>query len=167
MKKCLLLIFLMANLSIYGQEKLLGILPTENGSVIYTGLIKVDSIDKNALYGRAKKWFIDNYKSAKDVIQLDDKENGEITGKGNFKINYYARDARISHTISILVKDGRCKYIITDFSYSDSQNDKFAIENFPKTWAGKKKLYIKVDEEVKSIIVSIEKFMATKPKNDW
>ena len=56
---------------------------------------------------RAKKWFVDNYKSAKDVIQLDDKENGEITGTGNFKISYYTRKPYISHTISIFVKEGR------------------------------------------------------------
>lgn len=154
-------------LSSQGQEKLLDILPLDNGSVTYTGVVQVDSIDKNTLYTRAKKWFVDNYKSAKDVIQLDDKETGEITGKGNFKINYYTRDPYISHTISIFVKDGRYKYLITNFSYSDNQNEKFTIENFPKSWAGKKKLYTKVDEEVNSIIVSIEKFMKTKPKDDW
>ena len=86
-------------------------------------------------------------------------------GKGNFKINYYTRDSYISHTISILVKDGRFKYIITGFSYSDNQNDKFTIENFPKSWFGKKKLYTKIDEEVKSLIASIKIFMTT--KDDW
>ena len=74
MKKTLTtFILLIATLIIYGQEKLLDILPTENGVVIYTGVIQVDSVDKSTLYTRAKKWFIDNYKSAKDVIQLDDK----------------------------------------------------------------------------------------------
>ena len=168
MKKTLTtFILLIATLIIYGQEKLLDILPTENGVVIYTGVIQVDSVDKSTLYTRAKKWFIDNYKSAKDVIQLDDKENGEITGKGNFKIYYYTREPYISHTISFFVKDGRYKYIITNFSYTDNQSDKFSIENFPKSWAGKKKLYSKVDEEAKALIISIEKFMKIKPKDDW
>lgn len=158
---------MIGSLSVFGQEKLLDILPLENGVVTYTAVIHVESADKNTLYTRAKKWFVDTYKSAKDVIQLDDKENGEITGKGNFKISYYTRDPYISHTVSIFVKDGRYKYIITGFSYSDNQNEKFSIVDFPKSWAGKKKLYMKVDEETKAIIASIEKFMKSKPKDDW
>jgi len=155
------------SLSVFGQDKLLDILPLENGVVTYTAVIQVDSSDKNTLYIRAKKWFVETYNSARDVIQLDDKENGEITGKGNFKISYYTRDPYISHTVSIFVKDGRYKYVVTGFSYSDNQNEKFAIEEFPKSWAGKKKLYTKVDEGVKEIIASIEKFMKSKPKDDW
>ena len=152
---------------VIAQETILDLLPAQNGSVTYTGVVQVDSVNKNTLYTRAKKWFVDTYKSAKDVIQLDDKENGEIIGKGSFKINYYTRDPSISHTISIFVKDGRYKYVITSFSYADNQNEKFAIEDFPKNWAGKKKMYTKVDEEAKSIIASIQKFMTANAKDNW
>lgn len=161
------ILFVIATSFTNGQEKLLDILPIENGSVTYTGIVQVDSASKNNLYFRAKKWFVDYYKSAKDVIQLDDKDNGEITGKGFFKISYYTREPYINHTISILVKDGRFKYIITDFSYSDNQDDKFTIEHFPNGWAGKKKLFTTIDDEIKTIITSIEKFMKRKNNDDW
>ena len=164
-KILIFLILITTTFPVIAQDKLLDILPLQNGSVTYTEIVQVDSVNKNSLYIKAKKWFVDTYKSAKDVIQLDDKENGEIMGKGNFKINYYTRDPYISHTISILVKDGRFKYIITGFSYSDNQNNKFTIENFPKSWFGKKKLYTKIDEEVKSLIASIKILMTT--KDDW
>ena len=107
------------------------------------------------------------YKSAKDVIQLDDKENGEIIGKGNFRIRYYSRDPIINHSVSISVKEGRFKYTITDLTYSDKQGDKFSVENFPNSWAGKKKLYETVDSEMVSLIATIEKSMKSKTTDDW
>jgi len=150
----------------HGQEKLLDILPLNDGVVTYTNVIQVDEVKKEELYSRAKKWFATTYKSSKDVIQLDDKENGEIVGKGNFKITYYARDPIVNHTITISVKDGRFKYVITDLVYSDVQGDKFPIEGFPKAWFGKKKLYETVDGEINSLITSIEKGMKLKAE-EW
>ena len=151
----------------YGQDKLLDILPAKDGIVTYTEVVQVDSINKAILYKKAKKWFVANYKSAKDVIQLDDQENGEITGKGNFNVSYFTREPIISHTISIFVKDGRYKYLITGLTYSDNQNETFSIESFPKSWFGKKKLYSKVDEEIKTIILSLKKYMGSKEKDEW
>lgn len=142
------------------------ILPLQEGVVAYSNVIQVDSVSKDQLYARAKRWFVKTYKSANDVIQLDDKENGEIIGKGNFKISYYAREPIINHTISILVKDGRFKYIITDLVYSDIQGDKFPIGSFPKGWFGQKKLYDTIDREISSIIMSIRKDMKSNG-SDW
>jgi len=142
------------------------ILPQKDGVTTYTAVIQVDDARKDELYSRAKKWFAIMYKSANDVIQLDDKENGEIIGKGKFSITYYARDPVIHHTITLSVKDGRFRYSITDLIYSDAQGDKFPIENFPKHWAGKKKLYETVDREVNQLISSIEKSMISKA-DEW
>lgn len=160
------LLLLMTSFYLQGQDKLMDILPLKDGVVTYTNVIQVDGTNKDELYSRAKKWFATMYKSANDVIQLDDKENGEIIGKGNFKISYYARNPIINHTITISIKDGRFKYVITDLVYSDIQGDKFPIENFPKAWAGKKKLYESVDREVSQLISSIEKSMKSKA-DEW
>ena len=109
-KYFILVLFTLINSLAYSQETLLETLPVQNGIVTYSGVVNVDSLDKNALYLKAKKWFVTTYKSAKDVIQFEDKESGEITGKGNFKISYFTRDPYISHNISITVKDGRYCY---------------------------------------------------------
>jgi hypothetical protein len=167
MKSFLTFLFFCLFLTSKGQEKLLDILPSKEGVVTYSEVVQVDSISKAILYNRAKKWFVASYKSAKEVIQLDDSENGEITGKGNFKVSYYTREPFISHTISIFVKDGRYKYLITDMSYSDNQNEKFSIESFPKSWVGKKKLYLKIDEEIIAMILSLKKYMTSKENNEW
>ena len=162
-----LFILIMFSINSFSQEKLLDILPLENGNVVYTEVVKVDSVNKKELYNRAKKWVVLKYKSANDVIQLDNKEDGIIIGKGNFGIRYYSRKPTIEHTLQIESRDGRYKFMISNFIYSDIQNDKFTVKEFPKSWAGKKKLYRTLDEKVKSIIVDLKKSMETKLKDDW
>ncbi|MFZ1806390.1 MAG: DUF4468 domain-containing protein [Cyclobacteriaceae bacterium] len=170
MKKIIpVLIFLLLLTTIHSlaQETLGEILPLEGGMVTYSDVVSVDQASADELYLRAKKWFVNTYKSANDVIQLDDKESGEIIGKGNFGIVYYSRDPSIKHTVSIAVKEGRYKYNITDLVYSDKQGDNFPIEQFPNGWAGKKKLYSSIDTNVSAIVLSIEKAMKSAKKDDW
>lgn len=162
-----LFILIMFSINSFSQEKLLDILPLKNANVVYTEVVKVDSMNKKELYNRAKKWVVLKYKSTNDVIQLDDKEDGIIIGKANFGIRYYSRKPTIAHTLQIETRDGRYKFTISNFIYSDIQNDKFTVEEFPKSWAGKKKLYRTLDEKVKSIIADLKKSMETELKDDW
>jgi hypothetical protein len=96
------------------------IMPMRNGLVVYTNVIKVDGVTKDQLYNRAKIFFVKNYKSANDVIQLDDKETGQIVGKGIIKVIHNTEliggpfEAKFSHTLSVTVKDGRYKYEFTN-----------------------------------------------------
>lgn len=93
----------------------------ETGKIIYTEVVSVDSsLNRGKLYNNAKEWFTKIYKSSKEVIQLDDKEKGIIIGKGIIPVYYQylgtsTQDGYINYTISVIVKDGRFKYEITDF----------------------------------------------------
>src|SRR5450830_1164209 len=127
----ILFIVLFISNGILAQEKLLGILPLKDGKVTYTDIIQLQGVSKNEIYNRAKHWFIDTFNSGKDVIQLDDKETGEVIGKGCFKavwmINFYSsQSVNVWKTIKIQIKDGRYRYEITDFRmrnyYFPSQN---------------------------------------------
>ena len=89
----------------------------------YTEVIQVDSMNKLTLYQRARAWTNDAFKSSKNVIQIDDKETGEIAGKAIYDatISWNALGKRTATTtvnfkFQILVKDGRYKYIFTDFT---------------------------------------------------
>jgi hypothetical protein len=183
MKRVFAIVFIFLTSLTYGQDKkLLDILPVIEGKVTYSGVIQVDSADKNELYLRAKKWFVDTYKSAKDVIQLDDKENGEVIGKGYFKANWQVtfmsiQSVDVWHTITVAVKDNRFKYTITDFvvkyyvtpsTYSRGGNNEFTIEDFGKSREkNAKKFFTQIDTEVQSTILALTKFMQTKAKSDW
>lgn len=119
MKSILALILLTPLFSI-GQNNEI---PLKDGELNYSEVVVLDStFKKNDLYINAKKFFVDVYHSAKDVIQLDDKDAGIVIGKGYFetlwKANFlYTYQLQIWHTIKISIKDGKYKYEITDFRY--------------------------------------------------
>ena len=99
------------------------ILHEKDGEVMYTEVINVDSaISKTELFNRAKVWFSTEYKSGKDVIQVEDKDAGMIVGKGIFKapLNFGflvgTKIVNVSHTVKLLFKDGKYRYEITGLS---------------------------------------------------
>jgi len=118
-------IILMNIIVVNGQE-----LPVdkETGKVIFTEIVELsdNSVPKDILYNRAKEWFVKAFKSSNDVIQLDDKESGKIIGKGNFSISksMWLTDSQVDFTITIMVKDGRYKYIVSDFFHVSTYNEK-------------------------------------------
>ena len=157
-------------------------LPLIDGKITYTGVVQIDSISSAELYKRSKRWFFDTYNSGKDVIQLDDKENGEIIGKGYFETYWQSSflggmNINVYQTIKVQVKDGRYKYEITDFKvkyfvpasqYTKASNVDEPLETW-NTWREENcnKIRAQIDLDVKGLIASFEKFIRTKPRDDW
>jgi hypothetical protein len=106
-------------ISLYSQ--IISELPTnELGAVYYNKVFKVDSVNKNELFLRSKTFFVNNFKYAKNVIQLEDKEAGVIIGKGykNIVSNSEAlisANCDVYFTIKILSKDNKFKVEVYDF----------------------------------------------------
>ncbi len=183
MIKTLTAIFLFLSISSFGQDqKLMGILPMKDGKVNYTDIVMIDSMDKSKLYNKAKKWFIDQYKSAKDVIQLDDKENGEVIGKGFFETEWQTsimsvQNVSVWHTVKVYMKDNKFKYEITNFKlkyyvpptqFSSGSIIETAIEDFGKDREKNTKRYFAdVDKQVITLISSLLNFMKAPVKDDW
>lgn len=183
MIKILLGLFLLLTNSYFVQgQKLFDILPTKDGKVIYTDIIQIDSTDKSKLYTKAKKWFIEQYRSAKDVIQLDDRENGEVIGKGFFETLWEnsfisVQKVNVWHTVKIYLKDNKFKYEITNFNlkyyvaptqFSEGSNFEIAIEDFGQDREkNTKKYFTEVDKQTNSIISSLISFMKAPIKEDW
>jgi hypothetical protein len=154
------------------QIRVYDVLPLQNDKVIYTGVVRVDSANKTELYDRAKRWLVHEYKSAKEVVQLDDKENGDIIGKGFYLTTWCGERFDVYHTITIAVKDGRYKYTITDLTckrYGAATFKEKPIEYFWEYRAKNptKKYFISVDKEIQDAIASLAKFMTTNPKGNW
>jgi hypothetical protein len=157
-------------------------LPIIDGKITYTGVVHVDSLSSEELYKRSKRWFFDTYNSGKDVIQLDDKESGEIIGKGFFETYWQSSflggiSINVYQTIKVQVKDGRYKYEITDFKvkyfvpasqYTRASNVDEPLETW-NTWREENcnKIRAQIDLDVKGLIASFEKFVRTKPQDDW
>jgi hypothetical protein len=93
-----------------------------DGRVEYTAVVYVDSTSsKDAIYAAARAWFVDNFKDAKEVLQVQDKDAGELVGKGYIDIpsnrfGYIAIGVGIVwFNVTLYAKDGRYKYVISDF----------------------------------------------------
>lgn len=92
-------------------------------SLSFTEVVENPGVSQKELYGRAKLWFADSYKSAKAVIQTDDPEVGQIVGKPLFKFSpgfFMGGEAvagNINYTVKVFCKDGKFKYDITDFRH--------------------------------------------------
>lgn len=194
MKKLLKLLFfgIIISQSIRGQ--VIAELPTnESGKLNYNDIVKTDSIVKQELYSNAKLFFANKFKSANDVIQLDDKENTIIVGKGYNDIFIKSKTSsfktQLWFTIKIQCKDGRYKYEIYDLYFKS-----YPIGNYPSTVTNAEEIFdihyfdkvAKLNEKqttamkeqvelykaemiacVNGLIVSIKTDMSNRNKNDW
>lgn len=121
--------------------------------ITYQGVVEVPGVSKADLYTRAYAWVAKAYRSANDVVQMNDKEAGQLVAKGNMRVTARAlgmdMDAGIiRHTLSIYVKDGKYKYVLTNLTHEDSRPKAASVgpleqENLPfgmskKVWANMK-----------------------------
>jgi len=119
------IVIMFVSLSSKGQEVL-----------TFTDVVKIDSISKNELYNRAKLWFATTFNSLKDVLQIEDKDAGQLVGNSLFKYTptVFNANARIvgniKLTIKIFVKDGRYKYEFTNFIHESKSNSEYGGLDF-------------------------------------
>ncbi len=117
MKKSLSILLILINCLIYAQE------------LKFEEVVKVDSLTtKDELYNRARSWYADTFNSEKDVMSIDDKNLGEISGNGairyepkGFYFGALCATGYISYKINIYVKDGRYKYNFHSFIHEGTR----------------------------------------------
>ena len=112
MKKVLVLCMLFLAVSIQAQEPL-----------SFEKVIQADSIKKDAIYNGLKEWVGMSFKSAKNVIEMDDKEAGILLLRpvSDYKmkgLTYLGFEGYLKYTIKLNIKDGRFKVVITNFEHS-------------------------------------------------
>ncbi len=171
----------------YGQYNSI---PTREAETIYVDtVLKIDLVEKQELYSRAKIWVSDYFKSSKAVIDLDDKEIGILIGKGGSPITVETAigqpfNTNCFFTFKLSFKDGKVKVEVYDFFYkvdhSYYSGGVLVPETitYPKTWflptIGKKMVTTckgYKDETLRvinSLFNSLEKGMKTPIVNsDW
>lgn len=89
--------------------------------ITYTEIIPVSGT-QDELYSKAREWFASTYNSAQNVIQMDSKE--DIIGKALMQVYYKGFPyGYIHYTISIYFKDGKYKYVVSNFYHEDEYNN--------------------------------------------
>lgn len=171
MKKVLWLMLFCISVSLSAQE-------TSEEELSFTKVVQADNKSKSELYPIIKTWVASSFKSARDVIQLDDENNGILVCRGSFDykcpggINYMYIAGYVTYTLKIQVKDGRYKVDMSKFShYSTSTKyteewcmglittrekyrDKALYKIYNKAWADVK---VKSENEFNTIAEDLEK----------
>jgi hypothetical protein len=160
----------------------LGAYPIDSDThlITYQGVIEAPGVSKAVLYTRANAWVAKTYRSANDVIQMQDKDAGQLILKGLSRVTSRGANAGVvRHTLTIYVKDGRYKYVLTDFTHDASAAPNVAsggpLEQAEanlfgfgglgskKTWADVKS---QADIDARGLVADLQKAMALKGAKD-
>jgi hypothetical protein len=135
----------------------------------YQEVIEVSGATKEELFDKARMWFTVTYVDAKSVIEVEDKAEGKIIGKGSFLIPFSLADRAIQHVVTLEVKNGRYRYTFTNF-YLDmltSSIGNCTFEDMPKM--NRKNIYGKTHEKMMRFSASLKKAMSAPlaTQRDW
>jgi hypothetical protein len=130
-----------------------------SGNYISVGIVPIDSISKDNLYSRSLEWITLNYKSAKDVIQLSNKEDGKIICKGTFPVSLYLKEGWIEHTLTLDFKDNKFRYTYSSFSYYSSGSGRVSFDG---TMMGKKNAISTTEDKIQKSIENLTQYLKSK-----
>lgn len=134
-------------------------------------VVELPNTPKDELYNRAKKWTAMYFVSAKNVIQLDDKENGKIIIKAYLPYSASAFNPGTGYsggfafTFSFDCKNDKYKYDVTGLSH-EAYKPMYSVGNI--MYAKKKKVVEAAQQSLFDLSVSFENAMKTPySKSNW
>lgn len=165
-------------------DRLNGELPMIGDKVTYTDVVQVDSMPAKTIHTAFRRWFLNAYRSAKDVIQIDDTEAGLLAGKGvvrvQWQVTFYAvQDVNVYHTVTLEARAGRYKYTFTDFIIDYYVPPTNGIAGVPvrqpiESWMpnrpkARTKVFVPLDAAIRGMIADIQSAVLSPstPENDW
>ncbi|MBW7942751.1 MAG: DUF4468 domain-containing protein [Candidatus Kuenenia stuttgartiensis] len=123
-------------------------IPLRDESPFYELVVNADGVTKQQLFSAARMTMIKLYKDAKEVIQSEDKQTGEIIGKGysTFSINdtsyiagsktYMFKDYRMWFIVSLTVKDERYRIQIFEHGFDQKTRVVLKLATSQTDWTG-------------------------------
>jgi len=107
-----------------------------NGSIYVQQIIDFERLTKEQLYVLTKEHFVNAYRDANSVIQMDDKENGIIIGKGCYRdiacVDIFAGSAikyTFWHIFKCEIKDNRVRATIIFINYDERYPVEYSYKN--------------------------------------
>lgn len=153
----------------------------DSKKITFEEVVDVPGASSGELYSRAMAWFKTYYKNPGEVIRENDSIKHSIMGKPRFRISNppdkegTKTDAGlVQYTISVAAKDGRFKYVLTDFNWK--QNSYYAIEKWydtalPSYTPAMTEYLLQTDNYAKTTIADLKNAVMNekkeKSKDDW
>jgi hypothetical protein len=95
----------------------------KTGNVFYEKVIQVPDKSKDLIYIKIKQWIPLQFRTAKDVIEADDKNNGVIVLKGASDVTIETGFGNVVRamffTISVYIRDERFKIEVSNIYYEN------------------------------------------------
>jgi len=141
----------------------------ETKLITYTEVVKTEGT-ADLLYSKAHRWFFSYYKNPHNIVKKS--ENLKIVARPRFKIlnppdkkGIQTMGGIVLYTFTVIFKDGRYKYTITNIEWK--QSSKYPIERWmDKSAASYKKKYSYYLEQVdKEITKTLALFKANVSQN--
>jgi len=153
-------------------EKVQGLFPLDpSGKVFFQEVVTTEGVSAGDLYSQAKAWAALAYRSAKDVIQLDDREGGRLVLKGSIQDAIGGTGTFfVRHTFAIEVKDGKYRYTVDGFQWAPAGGSEQPLESFLNKSGDPRMFYRAPLERVHAkLLLLIEGLKAamTKPADKW
>lgn len=179
MKQILTTLLLLASLAGFCKSKKTTTLPYDsvNNRFILDTVLIAEGLSKDKIHSLVNEWIALNYRSANDVIQMNDKEAGTIIAKGTYPNILWGPviggTMNVVHTLTIKIKDGRIKITIENLK-EQIQNRPLEEMLTPKQgmywFTTRQRAYFESNLNIKlyATIEGINNFITTsKSKNDW
>lgn len=152
----------------------------QDQSLNRTEIIELPNAKQDELYSNGQAWFAESFVDANSVLQVEDRENGNLIGKGVIDFSTSGMGAAdvkgaIRFTVSVSVKDGRYKYEFKDFTHAAYASSGYSFGDlsasampkgipkfYNKDWLSAKAM---VESKVDTLIQSLNDAM--RKSNDW
>lgn len=135
----------------------------ENGNYEYQGVVEVEGKSQTELFDEIKEWTALNFRSAQDVIQLEDRDNGIFIAKGYIPVMMKMYERYLYHTLRVETREGRYRYTINDFEiFTPSTNERYSLEKAMISQNDGDK----VDTVIKELLGNIETHLKEESE-DW
>lgn len=182
MKRLIILVFFIgiSNISL-AQSDTSGLnLLNKDGHIVFETIVEVNGKSRVDLYKNAKQWFVNYFKSSKDVIQSEDKEEGQIIGKGLINLTVkagFGMTVNYHDKLSIQVdcKDNKYRFRVYNMiiyppnmqeiyahNLEDFQDKLLGTYKMPGTKGQIRSIIESNSKEVKLMIASFDKAMLSK-----
>lgn len=137
-------------------------MPSKEGKVLYELIDSSIIAPSNELFNRAKIWFGNAFRDSKEVIQIEDKENGLLMGKGNFNFEQSLVPFLIKFSIRVSVKDNKYRVQFYDITYREGTRGNTKEADGLNEKKGRDKLKNNINNEFNSLLISFKRSMMNK-----
>ena len=139
----------------------------DSNRIVYKGTVKLDAVNKDELYARARNAVFNNVKE--DSIVTDNKEKGMISAKGSIKLaSPYHIIKKVEYILELTVDDGKYEYRIDSVSIKQVERggkttriyaDEL-LKGLDLTASGFVPGYVDVEKQVNEIDMNFQKLIA-------